>query len=54
VCRSNSTRKATIKLQPVLGGCARCGKEYGGRNGDPLTHVCRPRDGDFRRRKSER
>lgn len=54
VCRSNSTRRATIKFQPVLGGCARCGKQYGGRNGNPLTHVCRPRDGDFRKRKTER
>lgn len=53
VCRSNSTRRASIRLAPVLGGCARCGKEYGGRNGSPLTHVCRPRDGDFRRRKTE-
>ncbi len=52
VCRSNSTRRATIKLQPVLGGCARCGKQYGGRNGNPLTHVCRPRAGDFRKRKA--
>ena len=54
VCRSNSTRRATIKLAPVLGGCARCGKTYGGRNGNPLTHVCRPRDGDYRRRRTER
>jgi hypothetical protein len=41
VFRSNSRRRATIKLEPVLGGCARCGKQYGGRNGNPLTHVCR-------------
>ena len=54
VCRSNSARRATIKLAPVLGGCARCGKPYGGRNGNPLTHVCRPRDGDFRKRKTDR
>ena len=52
VCRSNSARRATVKLQPVLGGCARCGKQYGGRNGNPLTHVCRPREGDFRRRRT--
>jgi hypothetical protein len=52
VCRSNSTRRATIRLQPVLGGCTRCGKQYGGRNGNPLTHVCRPRAGDFRKRKT--
>jgi hypothetical protein len=52
VCRSNSARRATIRLQPVLGGCARCGKQYGGRNGNPLTHVCRPRDGDFRQRRT--
>ena len=54
VCRSNSARRATIKLAPVIGGCARCGKPYGGRNGNPLTHICRPRDGDFRQRKTER
>jgi hypothetical protein len=54
VCRSNSARRATVKLQPVLGGCARCGKQYGGRNGNPLTHVCRPRDGDFRKRRTAR
>jgi len=48
-----SRRRATIRLQPVLGGCARCGKQYGGRNGNPLTHVCRPRDGDFGRRRAE-
>jgi hypothetical protein len=53
VCVSSSRRRATIRLQPVLGGCARCGKQYGGRNGNPLTHVCRPRDGDFRRRRAE-
>jgi hypothetical protein len=52
VCRSNSTRRAIPRLQPVLGGCARCGKQYGGRNGNPLTHVCRPRDGDFRGRRT--
>jgi hypothetical protein len=52
VCRSNARRRATIKLEPVLGGCARCGKQYGGRNGNPLTHVCRPRDGDFRSRRT--
>jgi hypothetical protein len=52
VCRSNSARRATIRLQPVLGGCARCGKQYGGRNGNPLTHVCRPREGDFRQRRT--
>lgn len=54
VCRSNSRRKATVRLRPVLGGCSRCGKTYGGRNGNPLTHVCRPRDGDFRQRKAAR
>jgi hypothetical protein len=53
VCVSNSPRRATIKLQPVLGGCARCGKQYGGRNGNPLTHVCRPVEGDFRRRRAK-
>jgi hypothetical protein len=53
VCRSNSTRRAMIKIKPVLGGCARCGKPYGGRNGNPLTHVCRPRAGEFRKRRTE-
>ena len=52
VCRSSSTRRATIRLQPVLGGCSRCGKQYGGRNGGPFTHVCNPRKGDFRQRKA--
>jgi hypothetical protein len=51
VCRSNSARRATVRLRPVLGGCARCGKQYGGRNGNPLTHVCNPRAGEFRKRK---
>jgi hypothetical protein len=51
-CLSNSRRRATIKLVPVLGGCSRCGKQYGGKNGNPLTHVCRPRQGEFRRRKN--
>jgi hypothetical protein len=50
VCRSNSARRATVRLRPVLGGCARCGKQYGGRNGNPLTHVCNPRAGEFRKR----
>ncbi len=52
VCRSNSRHRATIRVRPVLGGCSRCGKQYGGRNGNPLTHVCRPRAGDFRKRKT--
>jgi hypothetical protein len=52
VCVSNSKRRATIKLQAVLGGCARCGKQYGGTNGNPLTHVCNPRAGDFAKRKN--
>jgi hypothetical protein len=51
VCRSNSARRATIRLAPVLGTCSRCGKEYGGRNGNPLTHTCRPKT-DFRKRKA--
>lgn len=52
VCRSNSARRATLRLQPVLGGCSRCGKQYGGSNGSPFTHVCNPRKGDFRQRKA--
>ncbi len=47
VCRSNSARKATIKLTPVLGTCSRCGKPYG----NPLTHTCRPKS-DFRGRRA--
>ncbi len=47
VCRSNSARKATIKLTPVLGTCSRCGKPYG----NPLTHTCRQKTG-FRARKT--
>lgn len=54
VCRSNSRRKATIKLRPVIGGCSRCGKTYGGAAGNPLTHVCNPRKGEFRQRKAAR
>jgi hypothetical protein len=47
VCRSNSRRRATIRLAPALGTCPRCGKDYG----NPLTHVCRPKS-DFRSRKA--
>ncbi len=47
VCRSNSARKATIKLTPVLGTCSRCGKPYG----NPLTHTCRQKT-DFRSRRA--
>jgi hypothetical protein len=47
VCRSNSRRKATIKLAPALAACSRCGKPYG----NPLTHTCRPKS-DFRSRKA--
>lgn len=54
VCRSNSRRKATVRVRPVLGGCSRCGKTYGGTNGNPLTHVCNPRAGEFRQRKAAR
>ena len=54
VCRSNSRRRATVRIRPVLGGCSRCGKTYGGANGNPLTHVCNPRAGEFRQRKARR
>lgn len=47
ICRSNSKRKATLKLAPALGACSRCGKPYG----NPLTHVCRPKT-DFRARRA--
>jgi hypothetical protein len=48
VCRSNSKRRATIRLAPALGTCPRCGKQYG----NPLTHVCRPKS-SFRKRRTE-
>ncbi len=48
VCRSNSKRRATIKMAPALGTCPRCGKDYG----NPLTHVCRPKS-HFRKRRTE-
>jgi flagellar biosynthesis/type III secretory pathway protein FliH len=51
-CRSNSRRRATVRVRPVLGGCSRCGKTYGGAAGNPLTHVCNPRAGEFRQRKA--
>jgi flagellar biosynthesis/type III secretory pathway protein FliH len=54
VCRSNSRRRATIRVRPVLGGCSRCGKTYGGAAGNPLTHVCNPRAGEFRQRRAAR
>jgi hypothetical protein len=47
VCRSNSRRKATVRLAPALGTCPRCGKDYG----NPLTHRCRPKS-DFRSRRA--
>jgi len=47
VCRSNSRRRATIKLAPALSTCPRCGKDYG----NPLTHVCRPKS-DFKSRRA--
>lgn len=47
VCRSNSKRRATIRLAPALGACSRCGKSYG----NPLTHVCRPKS-DFKGRRA--
>ncbi len=47
VCRSNSRRRATIRLAPALGTCSRCGKDYG----NPLTHVCRPKS-DFKSRRA--
>jgi len=51
VCVSNSARRATIRISPAFGSCPRCGKEYGGRNGNLLTHTCRP-DSDFKQRKA--
>lgn len=53
VCRSNSARRATIRIAPVMGDCPRCGKPYGGANGNPLTHACRPKT-DFKTRKATR
>ena len=47
MCRSNSRRRATVRLAPALGTCPRCGKDYG----NPLTHLCRPKS-DFRKRRT--
>lgn len=48
VCRSNSRRRATVRLTPAFGDCPRCGKPYG----NPLTHTCRPKSG-FKARKAQ-
>lgn len=46
-CRSNSTRKATIKLRAGFGTCPKCKKPQG----NPLTHTCHTRS-DFKARKA--
>ena len=48
-CRSNSTRKATVKPKVSFGKCKACGKPYGG---NPLAHVCAPKS-DFKKRKRQ-
>lgn len=48
VCTSGGKRKATIKPQVSLGKCPRCGKPQG----NPLTHTCPSKKGDFKRRKA--
>ena len=47
VCRSNSTRKATVSLKLDFGTCGKCKK----RVTNPLTHTCKPKF-DFKQRKS--
>lgn len=47
VCRSNSSRKATVSLKFSFGTCPTCKKEIT----NPLTHNCRPKS-DFKKRKS--
>ena len=48
VCRSNSTRQASVKLKLTWGKCGTCGKPYGG---NPLAHHCKPKS-DFTKRKA--
>ena len=48
VCRSNSTRKATVSLKLDFGTCGKCKK----RVTNPLTHTCKPKS-DFKTRKSK-
>jgi flagellar biosynthesis/type III secretory pathway protein FliH len=48
VCRSNSTRKATVAPKLTFGTCPKCRKPYGG---NPLAHTCRPKS-DFKKRKA--
>ena len=48
VCRSNSTRKATVTLKLDFGTCGKCGKPVT----NPLTHTCKPKS-DFKTRKSK-
>jgi len=47
VCRSNSSRKATVSLKLSFGTCPNCQKNVS----NPLTHHCKPRS-DFRKRKT--
>lgn len=46
VCRSNSSRKATVSLRLTFGTCPECKKTVS----NPLTHTCKPKS-DFKRRK---
>jgi hypothetical protein len=47
VCRSNSSRKATVTLKLSFGKCGKCGKDVT----NPLTHACKPKS-DFKKRKA--
>lgn len=47
VCRSNSSRRATVTLKFSFGKCSKCNKDVT----NPLTHNCRPKS-DFKKRKA--
>jgi len=47
VCRSNSTRKAKVKLKFSFGTCPKCKKTVT----SPFTHTCKPKS-DFKKRKT--
>jgi flagellar biosynthesis/type III secretory pathway protein FliH len=47
VCRSNSSRRATVKPELSFGKCGKCKKTVT----NPLTHTCHPKS-DFGKRKA--